>query len=187
MQEAAGDTGSAILNLTPQQPTGMYLPSLAPLWLPLVGTDSLRLAEAQGTSYFGTGRCLQVVFGPSFLHRAAGSPSQEAGHGTSRRRWSTTWRCYLQPPFPRQRAPPRSLLPMVSWAVASVSSPHPAPGPCQNRGRQPSHVGGQGLRKRGGRFLQRKEIITGHGFLPIAISSWGSFLPPSLLLSRNGK
>lgn len=159
----------------------MYLPSLAPLWLPLVGTDSLRLAEAQGTSYFGTGRCLQVVFGPSFLHRAAGSPSQEAGHGTSRRRWSTTWRCYLQPPFPRQRAPPRSLLPMVSWAVASVSSPHPTPGPCQNRHRRPSH-GRPGPQEKG-RQVSPKEGNQNWAWVPahrdLLLGKFPSSLPPA--------
>lgn len=76
LQEARGELGGAIINLPPSQwCTSMHLPSLSALRLP----DSLRLARALSTSYFGTGKFLQDVFGPSFQFRAAGSPSWGLG------------------------------------------------------------------------------------------------------------
>lgn len=70
-----------------------------------------------------------------------------------------------------------------SWAVASGSSLHPVLGcynHCQHRPfasvrRRPRE---KGRRMRGGRFLKRKETITGQWLLPIGISYWGSCLPP---------
>lgn len=60
LQGACGELGGAIINLPPtQRCTSMHLPSFAALQLP----DSLRLARAHGTSYFGTGRFHQDVFG----------------------------------------------------------------------------------------------------------------------------
>lgn len=38
--------------------------------------------------------------------------------------------------------------------------------------------GKRGRRMRGGRFLKRKETVTGQWLLPIRISYWGSCLPP---------
>lgn len=102
------------------------------------------------------------------INAARQQPSSSTG--------SRQWTCgHLSP---STALTPCCLLPVVLWVAASISSPHPAPGPGKNRHRRPLHVGGQGLRKRGGRFLRRKEIITGHGFLPVAISSWGGFFPP---------
>lgn len=70
LQEACGELGGAIINLPLiQQCTNKYLPSIAALWLP----DSLRLARALSTSYFGTGMFLQDMFGLSFQFKAAGS------------------------------------------------------------------------------------------------------------------